>query len=305
VRVSSRVFFLALPLLFCLIFAKAGHCQEVTEDEKKVFLIGLTPERNIFEQIERYQPLADYLSEKTRLKVKLKVFTRYGNMINYFVSSHMDAAFFGSFSYVLAHEKLGVEAIARPVSLDGTSTYFGKIFVRKDSGIKGPREMKGKRFVFVDKATTAGYLLPLLYFKERGIKDYQSYLREVYFAGTHEDAIYDVLNGKADIGAAKNTVFDRIAKTDRRILTDLEEIERSPEVPENTLAVTKHVSPSVRAAIEKALLGMENDPEGRDVLKKFGAQRFIRTSNADYESLYALIRKIGLNLAQYDYVNSK
>jgi phosphonate transport system substrate-binding protein len=81
----------------------------------------------------------------------------------------------------------------------------------------------------VDKATTAGYLLPLAYFKKNGIRDYRAYLKETYFAGTHEDVIYDVLNKKADIGAAKNTVFERLAKTDERILKELLILEKSPD----------------------------------------------------------------------------
>jgi len=32
---------------------------------EKTLLIGLTPEHNIFKQIRRYEPLADYLSRKT------------------------------------------------------------------------------------------------------------------------------------------------------------------------------------------------------------------------------------------------
>ena len=54
--------------------------------------------------------------------------------------------------------------------------------------------MKGKTFAFVDKATTAGYLLPLAYFKHNGINDYNKFFKKTYFTGTHEDAIYDVLN---------------------------------------------------------------------------------------------------------------
>jgi len=123
----------------------------------------------------------------------------------------MDGAFFGSFTYVLAHKKLGIKVIARPVGLDGSSTYYGVIFVRKDGGITNVAGMKGKRLVLVDKATTAGYS-SLWLFQRAGIEDYRTYIKEAYFAGTHEDAIYDVLNKKADIGAAKNTILDRMRK---------------------------------------------------------------------------------------------
>ena len=162
--------------------------------------------------MERYEPLAGYLSKKIGVKIKLKVLPRYGNIINNFVSGGMDAAFFGSFTYALAHAKLGVEVLARPENGEGISSYHGIIIVRKDSHIETAEDMRGKRFAFVDKATTAGYLLPLAYFKKHGIGNYRSYFKETYFAGTHEDAIYDVLNKKTDIGAAKNTVFERLKK---------------------------------------------------------------------------------------------
>jgi phosphonate transport system substrate-binding protein len=80
--------------------------------------------------------------------------------------------------------------------------------------------MQGRTFAFVDKATTAGWLLPVHYFKEHGIDDPEAWLGEVYYTGTHEDAIMDVLNGKADIGAAKNTVFAALAEADERITND-------------------------------------------------------------------------------------
>ena len=38
--------------------------------QRKTLLIGLIPERNIFEQLERYEPLAEYLSEKTGVNMR-------------------------------------------------------------------------------------------------------------------------------------------------------------------------------------------------------------------------------------------
>jgi phosphonate transport system substrate-binding protein len=214
----------------------------------------------------------------------------------------MDGAFFGSFTYALAHEKLGVNVLARPEGRDGASTYHGMIFVRKDSGIVSIEQMQGKRFVFVDKATTAGYLLPLSYFQKQG-KNFRVFLREYYFSGTHEDAIYDVLNKKADIGAAKNTVFDRLARSDKRISEELLVLARSPEVPENALAVRKGLEGALASRIQSALLGMDSDPEGAMVLEEFGARRFILTRHSDYGPVYDYAREGNIDLATYDYLN--
>jgi len=274
-----------------------------TAEARPSITIGLIPERNIFKQLDRYEPLADYLSKRIGADIKLKVLTRYGNIVDNFVSAGLDGAFFGSFTYTLAHVKLGVEPIARPETVDGISTYYGLIMVRKDGGIKTAQDMKGKIFAFVDRATTAGYLLPLAYFKENGIDDYQTFLRETYFAGTHEAAIYDLLNKKADICAAKDTVFTRLAAKDRRLNTELVLLARSPDVPENGLALRKNFDGAIKNELKKALLSMDKDPEGLDVLKKFGARKFIETTNNDYASVFKYVKQIGLNLSTYNYRN--
>lgn len=271
--------------------------------QEKILLLGLTPEHNIFRQVERFEPMANYLSEKIGMKIKLTVLSRYGNIIHNFASEGLDGAFFGSFTYTLAHAKLNVEVLARPQMPNGESTYHGFIIVRKNSGIKTAKEMEGKIFAFVDKATTAGYLFPLVFFKQHKIENYKNYFKETYFVGTHEDVIYDVLKGKADIGAAKSTVFRRLADTDSRINQELLIISKSPDVPENGLAVRKDLEDSIKKTLKDSLLSMHADPKGMEVLKNFGAQKFIETSDKDYSSVYRYARKANLNLATYDYLN--
>ena len=290
----------------CLFITILMGCSKVeTENaikaEPRHLLIGLIPEQNIFKQHNRYEPLANYISKKMGVNIKLKVFTRYANIIDNFVFADLDAAFFGSFTYILGHSKLGVEAIARPESINGISSCQGLIFVRKDSDIESVKDMKGKSFAFVDKATATGYLLPLAYFKEHGVKDYKTFLKEFYFTGTHEDAIYDVLNKKVDVGAAKNTVFIRLASEDSRINTELMILKRSPDVPENGLAVRENFDGPLKNKLKEILLNMHNDAEGINVLRDFGAKRFIKTTDDDYANVYRYIQKLDLNLATYHY----
>ncbi|MBI4495731.1 MAG: phosphate/phosphite/phosphonate ABC transporter substrate-binding protein [Deltaproteobacteria bacterium] len=270
--------------------------------EKKL-LIGLIPEQNIFKQVERYTPLAEYLSGKLGRQVELKVLTRYGNIVDNFVNLRMDGAFFGSFSYALAQRKLGLRVLARPEWLDGSSSYHGLIFTRRDSGIRTVRDMRDKRFALVDQATTAGYLLPLVYFRQKGILNHKLYLKEVYFAGTHEDAILDVLNRKADIGAAKNTVLERMARTDPRIGQELRILERSPDVPENALAARQDLAGGLQDRLRSLLLAMDEEEAGRTVLQGFGARRFIPTTDREYEPVFAYAREIRLDLSRYEYRN--
>jgi len=295
---------LLLPFVIGCGEQKEAPAPKTAVSSQNKFYLGLIPEQDLFSQKARYIPLARYISEKTGLDVELKILSRYGNIIDNFHSGQLDAAFFGSFTGALAIRKLGVHPIARPLWLDGTSTYYGMIIVRKDSGIKGAADLKGKRFAFVDKATTAGWLLPLHYFQEIGIEDYRKWFAETYFAGTHEDTIRDVLDGKADIGAAKNTVFERLAAKDVRLKDELQVLARSPDVPANGLAVRKDIDESIKIKLRDLLLQMDHDEQGREILHEFGAKAFIETSVKDYVPVFTYADEIRLDLRKYDYRNN-
>jgi phosphonate transport system substrate-binding protein len=268
---------------------------------EKTLLIGLTPEHNIFKQVRRYEPLADYLSKKTGVRVTLKVLTYRGNIIDNFQSLKLDGAFFGSFSYLLAHAKLGVVALARPEAPDGTSSYHGVLFVRKDGGIRTVRQMKGKRLALVARATTAGYLFPSIFLGRAGVRNPETYFKEVYYAGTHEGTIDDVLDRKADVGVSKNTVYNRFAAENPRIDRELVILGTSDDVPENALALRKDVGDSVKGKLADALISMHADPEGAKVLKAFGARRFIGTTDADYLPVTRYARELGIDVAGFGF----
>ena len=266
-------------------------------------VIGLIPELNVFKQMERYKPLAAYLSEKLGVEVRLTMLSRYGNIIQSFSEGNMDAAFWGSFTGAMAVEKLGVIPLARPVALDGTSTYTGLIFVRKDRSINSVAQLKGKSFAFVDRATTAGFLYPLALLNAEGTVAFTDYFSNHYFTGSHDAAILSVLHGEADGGAAKNTIYKVLAREKPEIERELKILCESEPVPSNTLGVRKDLDPHLLNMLREALLNMSNDPDGKRVLKDFGAVDFIPTTARDYEPVFEMARKARVNLKEYSYVN--
>jgi phosphonate transport system substrate-binding protein len=215
----------------------------------------------------------------------------------------MDGAFFGSFTGALALEKLGVIPLARPVNLDGSSTYHGHLFVRADSQIRSVKQLRGKRMAFVDRATTAGYVFPLAVLRKAGIRSPDGFFGEYYFTGSHDAAIASVLEGKADAGAAKHSVYDRIRKENPAVDRELLIISESPPVPSNGLCVRRDMDLVLQASLKKALMELEKDADGAKVLAQFGALRFIETTGEDYLPVIDLAREAGLDLKAYDYRN--
>lgn len=267
------------------------------------FVLGLIPEQNVFKQVERYKPLAKYLSSKLGVDVKISMLSRYGNILESFSSGSMDAAFWGSFTGALAVEKLGIEPIARPFYPDGSSSYRGLIFVRSDSSIDTVDKLRGKSFAFVDRATTAGFLFPLALLKTRGAGPFDKYFSTHFFTGSHDAAILSVINGEAEGGAAKDTIYKMMLKDKPELASKLRVLAESDPVPSNTLGVRKGLSPELVTKLRAALLEMEKNPEGQAALKEFGAVRFIPTGREDYRPVFDMAEKAGVNLKEYDYVN--
>ncbi len=293
---------LALTALLLLpAAARAGAA--LGEPRPDPLVIGILPELNIFKQRERFRLLGDYLSEQTGLHVQFTILSRYGNIIETLRSRDVDGAFLGSFTGALAIARIGVVPIARPVNLDGTSTYHGYVFVRRSSGIASVAGMRGKRMAFVDRATTAGYVFPLAYLKASGVADVERFFGETYFTGSHDAAIDAVLKERADVGAAKHSVYERVRAQAPRIDRALVILAESPPVPSNGLCVRSTLAPSVQATLRRALLGLHLDPKGAAVLAQFGALRFIETTPEDYRPVAELARSAGIDIATYEYRN--
>jgi phosphonate transport system substrate-binding protein len=294
---KCKKFFLYLIFVPIVVIVLSGllNAEELT--------IGLIPEQNVFKQIKRYRPLGKYIEEKTGVKIKFTVLSRYGNIIESFNEKKIEGAFWGSFTGAMAIKQLGIQPIARPVNPDGNSSYKGYIFVHKFSVIDGVDRMKNTVIAFVDRATTAGYIFPLAYFREHGVKNINKYFKEYYFTGSHDAAIYAVLNKEADVGCAKNTIFDLLARENPQVKENLVILAESTAVPSNGLGLKRSVPLAVRENIRNVLLNMDKDPVGREVLAEFGASRFIKTTEKDYKSVFDIAASAGIALGKYRYVN--
>ena len=272
-------------------------------DDAEELVIGLIPELNVFEQVRRYEALADHLSDRLGIPIRLTMLSRYGNIVERIRAKEVDAAFLGSFPGALASAQLGWLPIARPVNMDGTSTYWGHIFVRKDSGITAVEQLRGCRIALVERATTAGYIFPVAFFRDNGVEDVEEVLSELQFWGSHDSSIMAVLEGRADVGAAKNTVWDRLRRQNPRIDSELEIIASSPRVPSNGLLVSPEIDDGVREKIRHELLGLADDPASARVLEALGARGFVATDADSYLPVMELTAEAGIDLASYTYQN--
>lgn len=264
-------------------------------------VVGVIPEVNLVTQMGRYLPLAEYLHNKTGLEIDVKPLANYGQLYEEMRDGNIDAGFFGSLVYGITRARIGIIPLVRAVNLNGKSTYTDLLFVSRDAGIKKPADMKGKTIALVDPATSAGYLAQREYLADHGI-DMDRDLK-ILWTGSHEAAIRAVLRHQAEIGGAKDTVVALYRKENRAFDAVIQIFNENPSkrLPENTLAVRKGLAAEPREKLKMALLTMNSEPEGKKILAKFGAIRFITTSDEDFKPMYDWVRHLKLDLSSYPY----
>jgi len=265
--------------------------------------IAFIPEGNVFEQRARFEALFAYLSERLGMPVSGRILHRQGNIIENLERLEADAAFLGSFTYCLASRQLGMKALCRPVEMDGSSTYCGYLITRRDSGIRTYQDMAGKRFGFVDRAGTAGFLFPLAYLKTRGVEDPFSFLGQAVFIGNHEAVVDAVYKGEVDVGALTNESYERVMERHPGLRSEILVLERSPYVPDNCLATMPDLPSGLAERVGSLLTGMSESDEGRRALADFGARAFVKTTDADFANVYRLAEEAGIDLDSYRYWN--
>lgn len=253
----KKVSIITLLLFLVVLVVGCGIQETKTSEEIKVLKMGLIPADDAEEMLRDYEPIKEYLSEQLGIPVEIQVTSDYTAAIEAMRSKHIDMAWFGPFSYIIAANVAGAEAIVNGVRRsDGKSDYHSIIVTRADSGIKTLDDLKGKSFAFVDPASTSGNLIPRKMLIENGI-DPDNDFSMSYYAGTHNAVEYAVANGKVDAGADSDNSYDRMVKA-REIDSNINKIiYTSPPIPGSPIVVRGDLPAELKKKIQDALVNMD------------------------------------------------
>ncbi len=249
-----------IVMIICVLAIFAG-CSGDTEDDQNVpeqvtIKMGMIPADDAAEMLRSYQPIADYLSEELGVKIEMQVTTDYSAAIEAMRAKHIDMAWFGPLSYVLAADVANAEAIVNGVRRDTGKSTYKTIFVTKaGSGIESLEDMKGRSFAYVDPASTSGYLIPKKILIENEISDDD--FSEWYYAGTHNAVQLAVANGKVDAGADSDNSYYRMVEAGEIDPEVNIIIHESEPIPGSPIAVRGDLPEELKQRIQQALVDMD------------------------------------------------
>ncbi len=211
------------------------------------------------------QILARMLSVALGIPVEAFVATSYSATIEAMCSGRADIGALNPFGYVLAHEKCGVEVSAISVRF-GLPYYRGQFSARADANINKIEDLKGKRFAFVDPASTSGYLFPAAQLKKLGY-DPDKFFSQTVFAGSHPNVILAIYRGQVDGGASFEDARTNIQAQFPDVMQKVKVIGYTNPVPNDTWSVSPRLSVEMRAKIKDRLLRIAKTAEGQAALR--------------------------------------
>jgi phosphonate transport system substrate-binding protein len=161
------------------------------------------------------------------------------------------------------------------------------------------QDMRGKTLCMADKVTSAGYLFSLQYMRDQQIENPEEFFERFCFAGSHEAVIRNVFKSRRDVGAVKNLVFLKMAEENPQISEELVVLANSADFPTNGLAIRENFDWDVKEDLQKVLLHMHEDPEALAILMKLGADKFVVTTEEEYENVHALLRSLKIDPVRF------
>jgi len=244
---------------------------------------GILPRLSAVEMTTMFNPLADYLSKETGEKVTLVIPKDFSAFKDAVKAGQVDIAFANPLIYVELKKDANLEPLGLSSELKSGTRFRGIIVARKDSGIEKLQDLKGKKLIFVDKDSAAGYIFQMLLLSKAGL-DVQKDFTQLPFAKKHDNVMMAVFNKAADAGGIREDDFDKMK--DKVDLSQMKIIGYSDYFPNWPLFATPKLAKGAEAKIKAALLKLKpKDPLSEAVLGTAKLNGFVSVSDKDYDEL--------------------
>lgn len=236
----------------------------LTTGQTKLVMV-FVPSRETDVILSSGQILGRMLSVALGVPVDTVVATSFTAAIEAMCSGRADVGALNPFGYVLAHGKCGVEVAAISVRF-GLPYYRAQISVRADANINKLEDLRGKRFAFVDPASTSGYLFPAAMLKKAGF-DPDKFFSQTVFAGSHPNVILAIYRGQVDGGASFEDARTNVQAQFPDVMDKVKPLTYTNPIPNDTWSLNAKLSPALKAKIKDRLLRIAATPEGKEALR--------------------------------------
>jgi phosphonate transport system substrate-binding protein len=250
------------------------------------------PDQDASRWAQRYQVLADYLSDELDVEVRGIPAADYAAVVLAFRRGDIQLGWFGGLTGVQARLMVpGANAVAqRPA--DGQ---FHSVFiVGADVEAESLGDLASGTFTFGSESSTSGHLMPRHYLLQAGVDADTDFNGLPNFSGSHDTTWKLVESGAYHAGALNEAVWDRAVNDGAVDLTKVRELSRTPAYFDYNWTVRPDLDIEYGEGFIERLVAVLLTVDDPEVLELFSTDGFVPTTNENYEDILAIARSIGI-----------
>jgi phosphonate transport system substrate-binding protein len=296
---SPPAFLAALLSLVVVACGGAANAPAAPQEEaaKTSLVMAFVPSQQAQTVLVSAKPIADYVAKEVGVPITAQVPTSYAAVTEAMTSGNVDIAWVGPLDYVIGHEKNGAEPVTKSVR-KGVAGYHAFIIARKNSGIAGIKDLKGKSFAFGDPVSASSNLYPKYYMKQNGI-DPEKDLGKAVNISNQTAIATSVCNGVVDAGA----IYDD-ARTNPGadtacpgIMDKTQVIFTTPLIPGDPQIVRHQMNAAQKKKVSDAMIKLGTDPTMSPYLKAlFTIEKTVPAADSDYTDIRTIVKSVNPSL---------
>lgn len=244
--------------------------------QAREYLLAIVPQQSPTATYRGWSPFAERLGREIGATVRVRVYRSFDDFEADLAHGVPDLVYLSPYHQIQARQAQGYVPLLR----DGSYQLSGVLVVRQDSPVRSVRDLNGQRIGFPDPNAFAAslYLRALLQEKEK-IRFTPKYYM------THGNVYRHVIVGDAAAGGGVNAT---LAAERAETRNELRVLYQTPGTAPHPLSAHPRVPDKEREAIIAAILRMQNDTNGRQLLRAIQIPKPVR---ADYARDYAPLEK--------------
>jgi phosphonate transport system substrate-binding protein len=255
--------------------------------------LAFIPQENPDKLLGDIQAITDWLSLQMGIPVNGFVTFDHAAAVEALRNGDADISFMGALPFVLAEAEIGAVPLLSEV-YRGTPSYSGRIFVRRDSGIKTLEDLRGRDIAFADPISESGYLYPLDLFVQQGLFDSASsadgFFGQKYFAGGYQQAMQAMAEGLVDAAGASQYADLLLTPEQQSQVVWIAETE---QIPSHLVIARSGLSEAIKAKFVDVMLSL-NLPENKHYLDYlYGPDGYVTASLETYDGVRATAQRYG------------
>jgi len=242
------------------------------------YKLSMLPRYSSEEINRRISPLADYLAQKTGVKIEAVITSDFVQYEKQLKSGTIAMGYENPYIYTLVSGTH--EALAMAVKGKDRDKFRGIIIARADSSLSSIEDLRGKLISIVGYTSAGGYLSQKLSLMEAGIDVNSECTISEAVDNKQENVILAVYTGEADAGFIRESALHQ---ADSYIsAAQIKVVGECAWLPNWAFSVNRDMPDKTKKDIQAALLALQPD---HPVMKALKIETFRQAGDGDYDPI--------------------